>query len=234
VRLVAIGDSISFGRGFCGYCVPFVNLFAAAITRDTGLRVKVSNMSDDTAINSTDLLRALSSATHLRAAVAKADAITLTIGHNDPPWNRSDDVCDGRAAYPNVDWAKYDAACLRATAAVYSRNLGAILRRIVALRRRKATLVRVTNDYDDLIGDSQFPKSATPVAKRFFDAYSALTCRLARKYGAVCVDTYHAFNGPNGTRDAGPVLALDHTHPNAAGHLRIARLLRQAGYRPLG
>src|SRR5439155_5662452 len=96
LRLVAIGDSIPFGRGFCGGCVPFPNLFATAITRDTGNRVTVSNMSEDTGINSSDLRKELTSPTSLRASVARADAITVTVGHNDPPWSRSDDVCDGR------------------------------------------------------------------------------------------------------------------------------------------
>jgi lysophospholipase L1-like esterase len=91
----------------------------------------------------------------------------------------------------------------------------------------------VTNDYDDLIGDPKFDEAATPLVKRFFDRYSSIACRLARTYAGICIDTYHAFNSPTGTRDAGPLLAPDHTHPNAAGHRLIARLLERAGYRPL-
>jgi lysophospholipase L1-like esterase len=79
----------------------------------------------------------------------------------------------------------------------------------------------------------QVPKSAYAIAKPFFDTESALTCSVARKYHGVCIDTYHSFNGANGERDAGPLLAPDHTHPNAKGHKLIARLLVRAGYRPL-
>ena len=89
------------------------------------------------------------------------------------------------------------------------------------------------DDYNDIIGDPTVPKYAYRIVKPFFDRYSALTCQLARQHGAVCIDTYHAFNGPNGVRDAGPLLAPDHTHPNAKGHKLIAQLLVRAGYRPL-
>lgn len=74
------------------------------------------------------------------------------------------------------------------------------------------------------------PMSAYAIAKPFFDTNSAATCRIAKKYKALCIDTYHAFNGAAGTRDAGALLAGDHTHPNARGHALIARLLVQAGY----
>jgi lysophospholipase L1-like esterase len=49
----------------------------------------------------------------------------------------------------------------------------------------------------------------------------------------MCIDTYHAFNGADGTQDAGRLLASDHTHPNAQGHQLIARLLIRAGFRPI-
>ena len=191
------------------------------------------NLSDHTGITSADLRKEFGSSEALRAAIKGADAITVTIGHNDPPWNRDDDPCDGSRGYPDAAWTKYDAACLKQTAAVYGGNLDAILRRIRGLRAGKPTLLRVTNDYNDLVGDAAVPRSAYPIAKRFFDTYSALTCRLARKYKATCIDTYHAFNGADGTRDAGALLAGDHTHPSAKGHELIARLLARAGYAPL-
>jgi lysophospholipase L1-like esterase len=68
---------------------------------------------------------------------------------------------------------------------------------------------------------------------RVLDAYSALTCRIARRHQAVCIDTYHRFNGARGVRNAGALLAGDHTHPNEQGHVVIARLLTQSGVTPL-
>src|SRR5262249_17900373 len=117
--------------------------------------------------------------------------------------------------------------------ASFQRNLDAILSSVRSLRAGKPTLLRVTDDYNDLIGDPKVPSSAYPNAERFFDTYSAIACKLARKYAGICIDTYHAFNGPQGRKDAGSLLAPDHTHPSAAGHRLIARLLEQAGYSPL-
>jgi lysophospholipase L1-like esterase len=128
---------------------------------------------------------------------------------------------------------RLDAACAKATAPVYGRNLEAILKSIKVLRTGKPTILRVTNDYNDMIGEPTVPKFFYAASKPFYDVYSALTCRLARKHEAVCIDTYHAFNGPNGRRDAGSLLADDHTHPSAKGHRLIAQLLERAGYQPL-
>jgi len=232
LKLVAIGDSLPYGLRDCNYCLTFVERFGKALSGATGRRVTASNLSEHTGIDSSDLRKELGSSRSLRAAVAGADAITVTIGHNDQPWNREDDPCGARTG-ATEDWTKYDATCLAATAATYGGNLDAILRQIRALRAGKRTLLRVTNDYDDLIGDPSIPSDTVSSVKVFYDTYGDLTCQLARKYKAVCIDTYHAFNGAEGTRDAGSLLAGDHTHPSARGHALIARLLVQAGFAPL-
>ena len=227
---MSVGDSLPYGQQDCGYCATFVDRFGKALARATHSPVKVSNLSEHTGIDSIDLRKELVRSKRLRAAIASADAITVTIGHNDPPWNRDDDPCDGSGS---ADWTKYDASCVERTAATYATDLDAILRQIRALRSGKRTLLRVTDDYNDLIGDPQVPQSAYAIARSFFDTYSARTCRIAKKYNAVCIDTYHAFNGSDGTRDAGSLLAPDHTHPNARGHALIAQLLVRAGFKPL-
>jgi len=233
ITLVALGDSLPYGRADCGFCQTFVDRFRTAIARHAHVQVTERNLSEHTGINSRNLRSELHGSKSLRAAVAKANVITLTIGHNDPPWNRDDDPCDGNRANTTPQWKKFDSRCLDATASVYRRNLAEILNTIKALRSGKPTMLRVTDDYNDIIGDPTVPKYAYRIVKPFFDRYSALTCQLARQHGAVCIDTYHAFNGPNGVRDAGPLLAPDHTHPNAKGHKLIAQLLVRAGYRPL-
>jgi lysophospholipase L1-like esterase len=233
LQLVAIGDSLPYGQYDCGNCATFVDLFGRDLARATTRQVEVHNLSEHTGIDSRDLRRQLASSATMRREVAGADAITVTIGHNDPPWNSTDDPCDGLDGYPNADWSVYDASCLAKMAPVFKANLNAILRTIRALRHGKPTLLRVTDDYDDLIGDPKFDAADAPLVKRFFDRYSSIACRLARTSSGICIDTYHAFNGPSGTRDAGPLLGPDHTHPNPAGHRLIARLLERAGYRPL-
>jgi lysophospholipase L1-like esterase len=213
--------------------LPFINLFGQSLGRALRRPVAVANLSDHTGIYSRDLLQHLLHSTPMRQAVRAADVIVVTIGHNDPPWNREDDSCDGKQVAPEVDWSSYGSECVQAIAQVYRTNLDGILREIRALRKGKPTLVRVTTDYNDLIGDPSLPTIAGQAGKPFYDADTPITCKLARKYGGMCVDTYHAFNGPNGTRSATKLLGPDHTHPNARGHQLIARLLVRAGYRPL-
>lgn len=233
LHVIAIGDSLPYGRADCGDCQTFIELFGKALARATGTQVSVRNLSERTGIDSAYLRHELSTSAVLRSAVSGADAITVTIGHNDTPWNSYTDSCDGRGGYPNPDWAKYNGVCLNRNVGRYGTNLASILKQIRALRHGSPTLLRVTDDYDDLIGDPQVPKSAFPTAKRFVDAYAARTCAIARVYGAVCIDTYHAFNGPSGSDAASGLLAKDHTHPNARGHRLIAALLVRAGLLPL-
>jgi lysophospholipase L1-like esterase len=233
LHVIAIGDSLPYGRADCGGCPTFITLFGRALARVTGAKVAVRNLSEHTGIDSAHLAHELASSSRLRSAVAHADAITVTIGHNDPPWNSYTDTCDGKGGYPNADWSKYNPRCLVRSVGRYAANLASILKQITALRHGKPTLLRVTNDYNDLIGDPQVPTSAYPTAKRFAEAYAGQTCRFAATHRAICIDTYHAFNGPSGTRDAGALLSRDHTHPNARGHRLIAELLTRAGFEPL-
>jgi lysophospholipase L1-like esterase len=232
-HLVALGDSLPFGQHFCGGCQTFVTLFGANVQRMAGVPVAVQNLSEDTGIDSSDLRREITSSASMRNAVAHADIVTLTIGHNDPPWNSLHDPCDGKGGYPHAAWARYRGTCLQKTAASFRSNVSAILATIVALRKGRPTAIRITNDYNDLIGDPAVPRSAYSVAKHAFDLFTAIPCRLATQYHAVCVDTYHAFNGAAGLKDAGPLLAPDHTHPNQRGHNLIAALLVKAGWAPL-
>jgi lysophospholipase L1-like esterase len=229
-HLVALGDSLPFGQQFCGGCQTFVALFGAGVQRMAGVPVVVQNLSEDTGIDSGDLRREIASSASMRNAVAHADIVTLTIGHNDTPWNNLDDPCDGKGGY---SWARYHGTCLQKTAAAFRRNVNATLAAIVALRNGRPTAIRITNDYNDLIGDPATPRSAYPVVRHAVDLFAAIACRLATQYHAVCIDTYHAFNGAHGLNDAGPLLAPDHTHPSQRGHNLIAALLVKTGWAPL-
>jgi lysophospholipase L1-like esterase len=232
-HLVAIGDSIPYGAEDCGGCVPFPELYAKAIARDTNMRVVADNRAQHTGLTSTDLRQEIAGDAGLRKAVAAADILTVTIGHNDTPWNREDDPCDGKAVGPQGHWSSYRGGCLSATATRYGRDLDAVLREVDGLRAGKRGIIRVTNDYNDVLGEPSAPAAARAASKRVLDAYSSLTCQVARRHHAACIDTYHAFNGAQGTRDAAALLAADHTHPSAEGHQKIAALLVQAGYAPL-
>ena len=159
LHLVAIGDSIPFGQHFCGDCQTFVDLYGAYVQRRIGVPVAVSNLSQDTEINSSDLRREMLSNASMRDAVAAARIVTVSIGHNDTPWNSSSDPCHS-GGYPNQTWSDYKGACVQRTVDLYRRNLTTVLATIHALRKGQPTLVFVTNDYEDLIGEPAVPKAA--------------------------------------------------------------------------
>jgi lysophospholipase L1-like esterase len=237
LKLVAIGDSLPFGHQDCGGCRTFPELYGEAIGRQTGATVDTENLSEHIGLTSDGLRREILGSDPFRRSIARADIITVTIGHNDTPWNRTDDSCDGDNPFPPRDWGPYDSACVHKTAREYGRNLDRILTEIDALRGGKPTAVRVTDDYNDVIGDPHIGDAAGAAALRasrgVVGAYSTLTCRIAQRHHAVCVDTYHRFNGDRGVRDAAELLAEDHTHPNPMGHRVIAGLLARTGVSPL-
>ena len=187
------------------------------------------NLSEDTGIDSSDLRQEIATSAPMRDAVAHADIITLTIGHNDTPWNSLSDPCDGIGGY---SWARYHGTGLQKTGAAFRTNVSAILATIVALRKGRRTAIRITNDYNDLIGDPATPRSAYPAVKHVVDLFAAISCQLAAQYHAVCVDTYHAFNGADGLRDPARC-SRPITHPSQRGHNLIAALLLKTGWAPL-
>lgn len=134
----------------------------------------------------------------MRRAVADADIVTVSVGHNDTPWNTDTDPCDGHKGYPNAGWATYRGTCLAKTVAGYGRNLATVLTGIATLRAGRPTLILVTNGYDDIIGDPAVPASVDPIASRVVTDFARTTCRIAPRHQAICIDTYHAFNGADG------------------------------------
>lgn len=230
LTLVALGDSIPFGGPTCDGCRSFVNLFADAMTSHIGTRVVARNLVVPGA-TSDDLLDQVTTDQSVRPSIAAADVVTVTIGHNDTPWNRGDDACDGRLEAPDVRWNAYTASCVQTEANRFGRTLDSILSEITNLRGGKPTMLRITNDYNDVIGLA--PAVADGPTKLVLDAFTKQTCQVAEKHGAPCADVYHAFNGAHGTNDAGALLASDHTHPNQEGQQLIADLLVKLGYAPL-
>ena len=174
------------------------------------MRVSVLNLATNDQLDSARLLsRVLEDHTY-RTALAGADLITLTIGNNDESgfWGcSSDDACSAARAQTR-------------------QNIDAILHEIASLRAGRPTAIRVTDYYDMAIGDQ--PGAAEKLA-----AFNAMICEVAEANGAVCVDLVPAFNGPDGTADAGDLLLGDHVHASKAGQDLIASRIDAAGYAPL-
>jgi lysophospholipase L1-like esterase len=236
LRLVALGDSIPYGAD-CGGCTGYVDLYARRVRRALGAKVIVLNRAEHNGLDSTRLLAEVRRSSSLRAALVRADIVTLTIGHNDTPWVVNYDACDGAASdnadAKDIEWSKYAGPCVEALATKLRANVAAILAQVRGLRARKRTLIRVTNFHNDNVGDPGVPRAADGPTKGVVDAFSKAICGAAAGARLPCADVYHAFNGPGGTSFDGRLVAEDHVHPNQRGQTLIANLLAKLGYAPL-
>jgi lysophospholipase L1-like esterase len=236
LTLVALGDSIPYGQD-CGGCTGYVTFYARAARRALGVPVTVNNLAEHNNLGSTQLLAQIRHSALMRAAVRRADIVTLTIGHNDTPWASGTDPCDGHFSDTvdddALDWANYTGPCLAPTATKLGANVGGILGEIKRLRGRKPTVIRVTNFHNDHYDDPTDLTDTYKPSRIVVEALNKAICGAAAAANVPCADVYHAFNGPDGTRFAGPYMAADGTHPNQTGHALIASLLARFGYAPL-
>jgi lysophospholipase L1-like esterase len=233
LRVVTIGDSIPFGKDDCGGCTDFTTLVASALQQQTGETVEAENLSTHDNLTGARLLDRIRTDQAVRTAVSRADVVIVSIGRNDTPWNSTDDPCDGNNPDGVFNWTKYTGACVTQQAQRHGTQLDGILGEIQSLRAGKPTALRVLVDYNDVIGDPTVGVGADAPSIAVVEAFAQETCRVATLHRAVCVDVYHAFNGLQGTADAGGFLAGDHTHPNASGQGRISELLVAAGFAPI-
>jgi lysophospholipase L1-like esterase len=217
----------------CPGCTGFVDRYAAAISKATGHPVNVQNLSER-GIKIDGLLEELKTNTVRRDALANADIIVVNIAHNDTPWLRDDDPCDG----PNgdkPDWSKYNATCAAAAAEIFRPKFESVYSQIVSLRKGKPTIFRTINRYNDWIGwtDGNLPPEATNATRVVIDVWSAMICESAQANGFICADIYHVFNGTDGLTPSGDLLGKDYTHPSDKGNEVIAQVLTNLGYAPL-
>lgn len=235
-HLVALGDSIPFGGRYCGDCTPYPALFARALAARSGHPVTVRNLGVP-GLTTAQLVDRVHRDAAMRSAVATAEIVTITIGHNDTPWNSRHDRCDGSAAwfgpYTDAHWTAYQGRCLDQVAAAHAMGLRTILGTVRALRQGKPTLVALTTDWNQLIGEPGIGATARAASKRVLDRLASVTCTVAGAWSARCGDVYHAFNGSTGTRSAGAFLARDHDHASQRGQQEIAALLAAFGTAPL-
>jgi lysophospholipase L1-like esterase len=231
LRLVVLGDSVAAGgEGPDG--LSFGESLAVEVEKLAGRPVELLLRADPPE-TSASLLEKIRTNARLRGELAGADLITVSVGGNDS---------DPFAAYPQGTCAVggEPEACLAAYAPSLEPNLSAILSELVALRAGEPTAIRLTTDYNPLIGlepSDDLPSFAPDLGLTFYrqveDAESAAVCRVAARAGAKCVDTYRAHNGADGSQDAAAFLAEDHLHLSAAGRARITALMLEAGFDPL-
>jgi lysophospholipase L1-like esterase len=225
---VALGDSLLYAlETDCNSCTSAAVTYGARASADLGIPVEVHNLTMHNGLTSPGLLDDLRRGARLgragedvRTAVAAADIVSVTIGFNDS--------------------TMADANRLEAFSKEYRRTLDAILTEIDDLRGGRPTAVRVTEIYNNGIGptpdlDPDGPGTGVAVWKPITEAQNEVVCTVAKAHEAICVDIYHAFNGPDGLASpaAAGYLGPDQVHPSQRGQDVIAAAMVKSGYAPL-
>jgi len=229
---VAVGDSIAYNSpDDCPGCTGFVVRYAKRIEQDSGHAVKITNLSQHNGLQIAGLLEEMRTDQTRREALAGADIILVGIAHNDAPWGSDTDLCDGPST--KLDWSKFTPKCLAASTAALRPQLDTILATVVDLRAGKPTVLRTINRYNDWIGDPSISPAAGMTSRDVIRAYNAMQGKAAIAHGFTCADLNLAFNGKDGLKPSGDLLASDFTHPSDKGNEVIAGVLAELAYAPL-
>lgn len=236
IQLVVLGDSIAKGNA-CPGCTLYPEQVAAAMEESLGRDVEVRNLAFDGA-EVANLLDAVRNESAMRASISDAEAIIVTVGHNDLAYNRLDDPCGVAPDYPRVSWSRLTHDCIDEATDEYRRDLDDVLAEIDDLRAGRPTMLRVTNVYNSTIGDLVDPTWDSPKAiepsSYAVQRMVRAQCEIASQHDGVCLSTYHPLNGVDGLESAQPFLNPgDATHLAQPGHDAFAEALVAAGFSPL-
>ncbi|MDX6593033.1 MAG: hypothetical protein QOJ13_2229 [Gaiellales bacterium] len=232
LRLVAIGDSIPYNSSNdCPGCTGFVDRYAKAVEQATGQSVEVENLSQHNSLTLPLLLDEIES---FHDDLAAADVIVVGIAHNSMELN-TDRPCGAPRAGDLPPWAATDEACAVRSAEEARTLYDRLYSRIAAWREGKPTILRTIDRYNDWIGwaDGHLTSSQERLTAVFIGEWNAVLCESAEANGFGCADISKAFNGPDGVKPSGDLLAADYTHPSEKGNALIARTLAELGFAPL-
>lgn len=219
LHVVALGDSVTDGSN-CG-CVPFPQLYAAALRNFYRIPVEITN--DGLAgATSADVLAGLNADW---TAVRGADVVVVTVGANDFSGVSNDVLSTTCGGNDNL-------ACTQGRLIELQRNLGKIVNKIEALHRGHPATLLLTgywNVYEDgNVADADYSEAGLAASIALTRAVNREVKAAADHTKATYVDLFAPFKGADGNHDATPLLTDDGDHPNAAGHRAIAQALLAA------
>jgi lysophospholipase L1-like esterase len=232
LRLVVIGDSIpNNSPDDCPGCTGFVDRYAKAVQTATGRSVQVANLSQHTGLTLPGLLDELD---QFRDQLAAADVIVVGIAHNSNEL-AAEEPCGKPLLFGLPDWSAMDRQCATRSAQKFAPLYDKLYARVAAWRQGKPTILRTINRYNDVIGApiAQLTPAQERLTAVFVGTWNTMLCTSAKAHGFGCADIAKAFNGPDGMRPSGDLLAADYTHPSDKGNKVIARVLADLGYGPL-
>ncbi|MFL5674314.1 MAG: SGNH/GDSL hydrolase family protein [Chloroflexota bacterium] len=256
LHLVVIGDSIPFAD-FCPGCTGFVEQYAKALEKSTGRPVETANRSRNDSAGLAEIDVQVNGEPELRSQLKDADVVIVSIGANNAlpdanthasmaaryhrDWGCVGDMGDSLETF--TAWLLATTpACRQATRDAYATLYDRIYPTIARLRAGKPTTLIAVNAYNGNFHGSDFMQAGLPPATlsrlwplmtEIYDRWDQMECDRATKAGFVCVDLYHAFNGPKGDQAIG-LLSVDGAHPSQAGNDLIAGLLEKVKLVPTG
>lgn len=209
---VALGDSYPAGGGPVGG-ESYVDHYEELIEQRANTEVEVTDLAVSGAATA-DLLTTISGAEE-RAALDRAQLVTITIGGND--------------ILQTVEACRGEMVCFDETLAQIEDGLIRVAARVRA--EAPAALILMTN-YPDVVAGNPAALSflgyeSFETAREISMRSNEMVCSVAERHGMTCVDVYGAFNGEDGKTSAWQegLLATDILHPSTEGHRLIARLL---------
>ena len=235
LSLVAIGDSIPYNSPYdCPNCTGFVNRYAEALAKATGKKVNTSNLSQHNSLTLEGLLAELD---EFKDELSDADAIIVGIAHNSNMLN-TDAPC---GVWFDKKTKKFDELrmitpeCAKSWAEEYRPKYDELFATIASWREGRPTVLRTINKYSDWLGWENAHLTPDQEQRTVFahDYWNQMICETAEAHDFGCADIYHEFNGKDGTKPSGDLLAHDYTHPSDAGNELIARVLIDQGFDPL-
>ncbi len=237
LHLVVVGDSIPFAA-FCPGCTGFVRQYAAELEARSGRPVEVANRSRNDSAGMLQITTQVTGDESLREELAAAEVVIVSVGYNNALPDASTWVACGGDMGSTIDsfiaWAlATDPECLQAGIDSYAQDYDTIFETISDLRNGSPTVFVALGVYDGNLGHPEL-QTATASEETMaamdqwiidaYDRWNPMLCESATAHGYECVDLYHAFNGPEGSRPVGD-LTVDGAHPSQSGNDLIAGLL---------
>ena len=223
--LVVMGDSVLNGIGF-------LVSRAVADAQDVDIRQHTWINPDLGSYakggeRSADLLERLRTDEGLRADLSEAEIIVF-----DVPMGVLNDTCTGDPGGGTVETAE---ACMAEGSAAYRADVGPIFDELVALRDPSEAMIRVTDVWQFFYPTFQ-AAGTYDVARSTWREMNGAVIGAADQHGIAVSRAYDAFTGPEGDRDpvaAGDVVG-DEVHLTDQGQARLADLIVELGFAPLG
>jgi lysophospholipase L1-like esterase len=242
-KYTALGDSLATGL-YAPSGKGYVSVYKGYLGTDTGASITLKNDGQN-GWTSDSLVWALSAGNDpmgWQADCLGSSVITVDIGGNN--------FRKARDAYRNRQGGGADNLDgFRQAVATFKSDFSGILWSILQKRSKTNTIIRTMDIYNPFVAVDMKtttwpsnPGTDFDVFQQFYNEVNQSIADAAAWYGIPCAKVSVAFNGVDGKTD--PVKAglvnngsaavfYDTIHPTAAGHQKIADLLRQLRYAPL-